>query len=161
RWRGDAAAVAPPIGDEDEYAQDFSDIDQDAAKPAQDRDTSVLWYEITARGFRLSRTPLDVAAPLAEHRARSQAAWVFTSATLAVGGRFEHYATKLGLSAPTTLLAPSPFDWQQQALCYLPRGLPEPAARGYTGAIVDALRPVLEASGGRAFVLFSSHRALR
>jgi len=121
----------------------------------------VLWYEITARGFRLSRTPLDVAAPLAEHRARSQAAWVFTSATLAVGGRFEHYAIKLGLADPTTLLAPSPFDWQQQALCYLPRGLPEPAARGYTGAIVEALRPVLEASGGRAFVLFSSHRALR
>nr|MBA3486557.1 ATP-dependent DNA helicase [Lysobacter sp.] len=52
---------------------------------------SVLWYELTARGFRLSRTPLDVAGPLAEHRARSQAAWVFTSATLAVGGQFEHY----------------------------------------------------------------------
>jgi len=162
RWRGDAAAVAPPVADDDEYAQDFTEIDEGAAEPAQGRDdASVLWYEITARGFRLSRTPLDVAAPLAEHRARSQAAWVFTSATLAVGGRFEHYAIKLGLADPTTLLAPSPFDWPQQALCYLPRGLPEPAARGYTAAIVAALHPVLEASGGRAFVLFSSHRALR
>lgn len=122
---------------------------------------SVLWYELTARGFRLSRTPLDVAGPLAEHRARSQAAWVFTSATLAVGGQFDHYATKLGLAEPTTLLAPSPFDWARQALCYMPAGLPEPAARGYTAAIVEALRPVLEASGGRAFVLFASHRALR
>ncbi|MDQ3268771.1 MAG: ATP-dependent DNA helicase [Pseudomonadota bacterium] len=122
---------------------------------------SVLWYELTARGFRLSRTPLDVAGPLAEHRARSQAAWVFTSATLAVGGQFQHYAAKLGLPDPTTLLAPSPFDWARQALCFIPRGLPEPAARGYTAAIVEAVRPVLEASGGRAFVLFSSHRALR
>ncbi|MDQ3288117.1 MAG: ATP-dependent DNA helicase [Pseudomonadota bacterium] len=122
---------------------------------------SVLWYELTARGFRLSRTPLDVAGPLAEHRARSQAAWVFTSATLAVGGQFQHYATKLGLPDPVTLLAPSPFDWARQALCFIPQGLPEPAARGYTAAIIDAVRPVLEASGGRAFVLFSSHRALR
>ncbi|MGH8084804.1 MAG: ATP-dependent DNA helicase [Lysobacter sp.] len=122
---------------------------------------SVLWYELTARGFRLSRTPLDVASPLAQHRARSQAAWVFTSATLAIGGRFEHYAIKLGLKDPITLLAPSPFDWPTQALCYLPGGLPEPAARHYTASIVDAIRPVLEASAGRAFVLFASHRALR
>ena len=122
---------------------------------------SVLWYELTARGFRLSRTPLDVAGPLAQHRARSQAAWVFTSATLAIGGRFEHYAIKLGLKDPATLLAPSPFDWPTQALCYLPGGLPEPAARDYTASIVEAIKPVLEASAGRAFVLFASHRALR
>ena len=123
--------------------------------------SSVRWYELTARGFRLSRTPLDVSGPLADHRTRSQAAWIFTSATLAVGGRFDHYAAKLGLEEPTTLLAPSPFDWKQQALCYLPRGLPEPTVRGYNETMVDALRPVLEASAGRAFVLFASHRALR
>lgn len=122
---------------------------------------SVLWYELTARGFRLSRTPLDVAGPLAQHRARSHAAWIFTSATLAIGGRFEHYAVKLGLRDPVTLLAPSPFDWARQALCYLPPGLPEPSARHYTESIVAAIRPVLEASAGRAFVLFASHRALR
>ena len=128
---------------------------------ADDNDGSVLWYELTARGFRLSRTPLDVAGPLAQHRARSQAAWVFTSATLAIGGRFEHYAIKLGLSKPRTLLAPSPFDWPRQALCYLPTRMPEPASRDYTLAVIDAVLPVLEASGGRAFVLFASHRALR
>ena len=135
----------------------------DSGSPSDD---GVRWYELTARGFRLSRTPLDVAGPLAEHRARSQAAWVFTSATLAVGGRFDHYAIKLGLvqtgvNQPTTLLAPSPFDWQRQALCYLPRGLPDPGVRHYHESMVDKLRPVLEASGGRAFVLFASHRALR
>ena len=55
----------------------------------------MLWYELTARGFRLSRTPLDVSGPLAQHRARTQAAWVFTSATLAVNARFDHFAIKL------------------------------------------------------------------
>src|SRR5690606_22012089 len=91
----------------------------------------------------------------------SRAAWVFTSATLAVEGRFEHYAQRLGLDAPETLLEPSPFDWNAQALCYLPPRLPEPMSRDYTAAVVAAVRPVLEASGGRAFVLFASHRALR
>jgi ATP-dependent DNA helicase DinG len=124
-------------------------------------DDDVLWYELTARGFRLQRTPLDVSRPLREHREKSRAAWVFTSATLSVAGSFQHIATRLGLEQPETLLEPSPFDWNTQALCYLPPGLPEPMSRGYTGAMVDALRPVLEASGGRAFVLFASHRALR
>ena len=80
---------------------------------------------------------------------------------LAVAGTFDHLATRLGLDAPATLLEPSPFDWTRQALCYLPPRMPEPASRDYGGAVVDALWPVLEASGGRAFVLFASHRALR
>ncbi|WP_036135989.1 ATP-dependent DNA helicase [Luteimonas mephitis] len=147
--------------------------------------SDVRWYELSPRGFRLQRTPLDVSAPLRAHRESSRAAWIFTSATLAVDGRFDHIATRLGLSkgaeslspdrasAPgevqresdsdsfETLLAPSPFDWASQALCYLPPRLPQPSARDYTAAIAEALLPVLHASGGRAFVLFASHRALR
>jgi ATP-dependent DNA helicase DinG len=187
RWRGSMSGDAPllvelPIADEDgsdapagttaDARLDMQGItgsgdDVQAGTPeGDDKDDSVLWYELTARGFRLSRTPLDVAGPLAQHRARSQAAWVFTSATLAIGGRFDHYAIKLGLhlkgdNAPATLLAPSPFDWPRQALCYQPRGLPEPTSSDYTVRMIDAVRPVLEASGGRAFVLFASHRALR
>ncbi len=124
-------------------------------------DDDVRWYELSPRGFRLQRTPLDVSGPLRTHREQSHAAWVFTSATLAVSGDFNHIATRLGLDAPTTLLQPSPFDWNTQALCYLPPSLPEPMARGYNTALIDALMPVLHASGGRAFVLFASHRALR
>ncbi|GAA5071392.1 ATP-dependent DNA helicase [Lysobacter panacisoli] len=172
RWRDDSA---PGDAAEDEFAADFTEVDagDDAGEAATDEkprkrrdDGSVLWYELTARGFRLSRTPLDVAGPLAQHRARSQAAWIFTSATLAVGGRFEHFAIKLGLylkgeDPPHTLLVPSPFDWETQALCYLPRGLPDPVVRHYNESMVERIRPVLEASNGRAFVLFASHRALR
>ncbi|HEY2346958.1 MAG TPA: ATP-dependent DNA helicase [Xanthomonadaceae bacterium] len=124
-------------------------------------DDEVRWYETTPRGFVLQRTPLDVSAPLRQFRETSQAAWVFTSATLAVDASFDHIAHRLGLIEPTTLLQPSPFDWQQQALCYLPRGLPEPSQRDYVRAMLDALRPVLQASNGRAFLLFTSHRALR
>jgi ATP-dependent DNA helicase DinG len=122
---------------------------------------SVHWYELSPRGFRLQRTPLDVSGPLRTHRERSHAAWVFTSATLSVAGGFDHVAERLGLIEHETLLQPSPFDWNTQALCYLPPRLPEPMARDYTTALIDALMPVLEASGGRAFVLFASHRALR
>ncbi len=124
-------------------------------------DTDVLWYELTLRGFRCQRTPLDVSGPLREHREKSHAAWVFTSATLAVGGDFDHLAQRLGLVDPPTLLQPSPFDWPKQALCYLPPNLPEPNSRGYGTALIAALWPVLQASGGRAFLLFASHRALR
>ncbi len=124
-------------------------------------DEQVRWYETTARGFVLQRTPLDVSAPLRAYREASRAAWVFTSATLAVDGHFDHIAGRLGLVDPCMLLQPSPFDWPRQALCYLPPGLPEPNAREYVAAMLERLRPVLQASGGRAFVLFTSHRALR
>jgi len=133
------------------------DLDSEFESP----DDDVRWYELSPRGFRLQRTPLDVSAPLRAHRERSHASWIFTSATLAVDGHFDHIATRLGLDEPETLLAPSPFEWQKQALCYLPLRMPEPASRDYGVAVVEALRPVLEASRGRAFVLFASHRALR
>jgi ATP-dependent DNA helicase DinG len=80
---------------------------------------------------------------------------------MAVDGGFGHIAQRLGVEQPTQLLQPSPFDWNSQALCYLPRNLPEPNARHYGAAVVAAARPVLEASKGRAFLLFTSHRALR
>ncbi len=124
-------------------------------------DGSVLWYELTQRGFMLQRTPLDVSGPLRQYREQSRAAWIFTSATMAVAGDFDHIATRLGLDEPRTLLQPSPFDWKTQALCYLPRGLPEPSARNYGAGLIAAVWPVLEASAGRAFLLFTSHRALR
>lgn len=130
-------------------------------RDAKALDDDVRWYELTQRGFTLQRTPLDVSGPLREYREQSRAAWIFTSATLAVDSDFSHIGHRLGLDEPRQLLQPSPFDWQQQALCYLPRGMPEPNVRGYGTALIDAVRPVLEASKGRAFLLFTSHRALR
>ncbi|MCB1553586.1 MAG: ATP-dependent DNA helicase [Xanthomonadales bacterium] len=124
-------------------------------------DKHVRWYEISPRGFSLSQTPLDVSGPLRGFRERTGAAWVFTSATLAVGGHFDHFARQLGLDAPETLLESSPFDYPNQALAYLPKGLPEPSDRSFVTRLLDAVLPVIEASKGRAFLLFTSHRALR
>ena len=144
------AAAAPEVRAE-------RDVDAADAKKLWD----VRWYELSPRGFRLQRTPLDVSGPLRAHREASRAAWVFTSATLAVDGHFDHVSKRLGLDAPRELIAPSPFDWPRQALCWLPPRMPEPNSRDYTAAVVDAVLPVLEASRGRAFVLFASLRALR
>jgi ATP-dependent DNA helicase DinG len=147
-----------------ESSTDEDSVDGDGISTVNDAEpfaNDVRWYELSPRGFRLQRTPLDVSAPLRAHREQSRAAWVFTSATLSIAGNFSHIATRLGLDRPTTLLQPSPFDWDTQALCYLPPALPEPNSRGYNAALIDALLPVLEASAGRAFVLFASHRALR
>ena len=152
RWMG-LEMVSGTISD--------SEIVPDTISPAAAADTSVHWYELTPRGFRLQRTPLDVSGPLRAHRDSSHAAWVFTSATLAVDGHFRHIAQRLGINECVELIEPSPFDWDRQALCFLPPRLPEPASRDFGFALIDTLRPVLEASGGRAFLLFASHRALR
>ena len=141
--------------------RDAARADATDGAPSSDDSDDVRWYELSPRGFRLQRTPLDVSGPLRTHREQSRAAWVFTSATLAVEGSFGHLSQRLGLDEPRTLLVPSPFDWQTQALCYLPTRMPQPADRDYTWAVIEAVRPVLRASGGRAFVLFASHRALR
>lgn len=121
----------------------------------------VRWYELAARGFGLHITPLDIAGPLTEFRAKAHAGWIFTSATLAVAGSFSHFADQLGLVEPTTLLQPSPFDYARQSLAWLPPDLPDPAERSYTESVLRTSLPALEASGGRAFLLFTSHRALR
>ncbi|HPG92954.1 MAG TPA: ATP-dependent DNA helicase [Dokdonella sp.] len=122
---------------------------------------SVHWYELSAHGFALHATPLDLSQPLRELREQSHAAWIFTSATLSIAGRFDHFARQLGLEDPHALCLDSPFDYANQALAYLPKDLPEPGAPDYTGKMIDAVLPVLEASGGRAFLLFTSHRALK
>jgi ATP-dependent DNA helicase DinG len=127
---------------------------------SHDRD-AVHWYELSAHGFSFHATPLDLSQPLREMRAQSHAAWIFTSATLSVAGRFEHFARQLGLEDPVTLSLESPFEYARQALAYLPQGLPDPAMPDYVERVLDAVLPVLEASRGRAFLLFTSHRALR
>ncbi|HEX5960225.1 MAG TPA: ATP-dependent DNA helicase [Rhodanobacteraceae bacterium] len=127
----------------------------------RDGEDEVRWYELSERGFELSSTPLDLAPQLQTLRAATDAAWIHTSATLAVAGQFDHFTRQMGLVDPVALDLGSPFDYAHQALCWLPQGLPEPAARDYTARVVETVRPVLEASQGRAFLLFTSHRALR
>ncbi len=122
---------------------------------------AVHWYELAANGFALHATPLDLSQPLRSLRDESRAAWIFTSATLSVERSFDHFARQLGIEDPRTLALDSPFDYARQALAYLPPGLPDPNAPDYTAQVIEAVLPVLAASRGRAFLLFTSHRALR
>jgi ATP-dependent DNA helicase DinG len=117
--------------------------------------------ELTQRGFTVSLLPFDIAARFASMADGTRAAWVFTSATLSVGEDFAHFTSRLGLSDAETLAIPSPFDFETQALLYLPAQLPDPASAAHTGAVVDVAVPLIEASAGGAFVLFTSHRALQ
>ena len=124
--------------------------------------TWIHWYETFRTGFALNMTPMTVAEPFARARkALGPAGWVFTSATLAVGGDFGHFRSRLGLDDCDELQVDSPFDYRRNALLYLPPGLPEPQRPDYTRAVLETVLPVIEASEGRAFLLFTSHRALR
>jgi ATP-dependent DNA helicase DinG len=130
-------------------------------KISADTPDEVRWYELFASAFVLHATPLDIASPLAEFRVQTGAAWIYTSATLAVGESFTHFQHETGAFDAATLKLDSPFDFQRQTLLYLPPLAIEPNAPGYTLAVVEAAIPVLLASKGRAFMLFTSHRALK
>jgi ATP-dependent DNA helicase DinG len=121
----------------------------------------VRWAEIGARNVSCHYAPVDVAAQLAELMESRSIAWILTSATLAVGEDFAHFKRRSGLAQARSVRFESPFDFASQALLYLPRGLGNPGAPGHTRDVIEVALPVLEASGGRAFLLFTSHRALR
>lgn len=121
----------------------------------------IRWFETQGKGFRLHQTPLRVAEVFQSHRVRNPAAWVLTSATLAVGESFAHFAQPLGIEDARTERWGSPFDYPRQALLLVPQGMPDPASAGYVGAVVELAVSLLGHSRGRAFLLFTSHRALR
>ena len=121
---------------------------------------AVRWVETYAQSAVLNRTPLDVAPIFAQQLAAGKRAWIFTSATLSVGGDFAHYQAELGLGGAQARHWESPYDFAGQALLYVPEDLPEPNSPGFTEAVIEAAYPVIEAAQGRAFLLFTSLRAM-
>ena len=122
---------------------------------------SVRWAHHAAHGVSFHYAPIDVAEQLGQLIEAHASAWVCTSATLAVGDGFEHFIRRIGMKEAATLRLGSPFDFENQTLLYLPRGIDPPASPRHTAQVIDVALPILEASGGRAFLLFTSHRALR
>ncbi len=122
---------------------------------------SVRWAQQSRYGVSFHYVPLDVSEQLGELISTHSSAWICTSATLAVGDSFDHFVRRVGMLDPLTVRLDSPFEFAQQALLYLPKGLDAPSSGRYPQQVVDAALPVLQASGGRAFMLFTSHRALR
>jgi ATP-dependent DNA helicase DinG len=120
----------------------------------------VRWVEVHARSFTLQFTPLEVASRLRELMNARPCAWVFTSATLAVGDDFSHFIDRIGAEGARTLRIESPFDYREQARILLPKGLPDPSDRAHTTAVVAEALPFIVAAEGRTFLLFTIHRAL-
>jgi len=121
----------------------------------------VRWYEIHRKSFTLSLTPLDIASEFRTFMAQHSASWVFTSATLSVDHKFDHFSRNLGISHAKSYSWESPFDFPNQSLFYHPKGLPLPNAPEFVEEIVKVAIPVINASKGRTFFLFTSHRALQ
>ncbi len=120
----------------------------------------IRWLDVSQMGWQLHTSPLSIASIFEQQIASAAKAWIFTSATLAVNGDFSHYQSEMGLAWADTASWASPFDYEHQALLYVPPDLPAPNQAAHTEAVIAAALPVLKASGGRAFLLFTSLRAL-
>ncbi len=121
----------------------------------------IRWIERFKQSLVFHSTPIDIAAAFQLLLNNKDCSYIFTSATLTMASSFEHFTKPLGLTHAETLLLPSPFDFQQQALLYLPRDLPDPNHLDYHDALLKKVVPIIEACGGRCFFLFTSHRALQ
>jgi len=120
----------------------------------------VRWIEAWPQSAALYVTPLDVGRIFSGRIQDGERAWIFTSATLSVNGDFSHYTSEMGLAGARALTWPSPYDFERQALLYVPEGLPDPNSEAYGEAVIEAAWPVVRASGGHAFLLFTSLRAM-
>ena len=123
-------------------------------------DTGLRWVDANPNGLLLQYTPFEIAERLREYVESRPCAWVFTSATLAIGDDFSHFAARIGLPEARTLCIGSPFDYRDQARIFLPPKMPEPQSPAFAAKFIDACAPLLEAAGGRAFLLYTSYRGL-
>jgi len=129
-------------------------------KAADDGQERVLWVEAFSSSLQLHQTPLSIAPIFNKQREGVPRAWIFTSATLAVKNDFSHYTSQMGLWDEPARTWDSPFDYDRQGLLYVPTGLPQPNSADYTDAVIDAALPVIEAAGGRTFLLCTTIRAV-
>ncbi|WGE53484.1 ATP-dependent DNA helicase [Actinobacillus equuli] len=128
-------------------------------------DTTVVgycyWYEANGRSFGLHITPLTVADKFGEQLKNQQIGWVFTSATLEVGGKFDHFCQRLGIENAEQLVLQSPFDYANQSLLCVPRYLPDTNKSHTLTELGKMLMPVIEANNGRCFLLCTSYFMMR
>ncbi|MET0962604.1 MAG: ATP-dependent DNA helicase [Noviherbaspirillum sp.] len=129
------------------------------AQAAADPD-KVLWVEAYSSSLQLHQTPLSIAPIFSKQREGTPRSWIFASATLAVKNDFNHYTAQMGMADEPARSWASPFDYASQGLLYVPKDMAQPNSPGYTDAVVDAALPVIEAAGGRAFLLCTTIRAV-
>lgn len=128
---------------------------------AKQDEEQVRWTEPQGRGGTLHATPLDMGQGFGRVFAAHPGAWIMTSATLSASGDFAHFRRQIGVEDARGVALESPFDYPNQGRLYLPEGMPEPSAPDYPDRVADLSLRLIEGSGGGAFVLCTSHRALR
>lgn len=121
----------------------------------------IHWLERFKQSIVFHATPVDISDAFKKLLSGQPCSYIFTSATLTMGSSFDCFLKPLGLMGSETLLLPSPFNYQEQAILYLPRSLPDPNSPAYYDALIQRAIPIIEACGGRCFFLFTSHRALK
>ncbi|MBL4659706.1 MAG: ATP-dependent DNA helicase [Alcanivoracaceae bacterium] len=120
----------------------------------------IYWYENRNKFFIFHKTPIDISDPLTKFRQANKAAWILTSATLAVNKSFVHYQNETGFIDSETLLLDSPFDYENNALIYVPGDVPDANDYEFNQAICEHVLPLIEQTKGGVFFLFTSHKAL-
>lgn len=139
------------LNEQQALLKDFNQVNAD----------KIRWLERFKQTLVFHATPFDIAQFFRQQLRPQEAAYVFTSATLTMANSFECFTKPLGLDNAQTLLLPSPFNFTEQALLYLPRGMPDPKQANYHEILVEKVLPLIEACGGRCFFLFTSHKALK
>ncbi|MBE2894013.1 ATP-dependent DNA helicase [Spirabiliibacterium falconis] len=119
------------------------------------------WFETFNRHFTLHITPLTVAEKFGQQLQEHAAAWIFTSATLEVGGRFDFFCQRMGITHATEIVLSSPFDYQKQAMLCVPRFLPASNQRNTANRLGEMLQDVIESNQGRCFLLCTSYQMMR
>ena len=144
-----------------ELAQKLQAWKYDPKAKVASGEEAVFWVEAYTSSLQLHKTPLSIAPIFNGQREGVPRSWIFTSATLAVKNDFSHFAEQMGLTGEPSKSWPSPFNYEQQGILYVPQGLPDPNSLGYTDAVLDLALPVIEAAGGKTFLLCTTLRAVK
>ncbi|OYO32375.1 helicase [Janthinobacterium sp. PC23-8] len=144
-----------------ELAQQLSSWKFDPKARVVAGEEAVFWVEAFSSSLQLHKTPLSIAPIFNNQREGTPRSWIFTSATLAVKNDFKHFSEQMGLTGEPSHTWPSPFDYGQQGLLFVPQNLPQPNSLGYTDAVIDCALPIIEAAGGRTFFLCTTLRAVK
>jgi len=127
-------------------------------------DSKIYWYEIFNKNFSLNITPVDISKQYIDIINSFDASMVYTSATIATNDNFDYFISNLGLETRIglkTKIYESPFDYKKQSILYSPRNLPNPDNESYTKELIEKILPILKITQGRAFLLFTSYKALK
>ena len=126
----------------------------------EEKTEDVLWVETFGLSLQLHLTPLSIAEVFNKQREGTPRAWIFTSATLAIRQDFTYFSSRMGLTEAESKTWPSPFNYGEHALLYVPKTMPLPQSPDYSDAVVEAAMPLIEAAGGGAFILCTTLRAV-